>query len=99
MLRIPVLDRCRVATVHSAEATLERADADLARAKLAYDKGAGSKQDLDTAVAARNWSPMSFRLLCRKASSWLLRSWLIDSIIDQWRFGQVPLRCFWIWAR
>jgi membrane fusion protein (multidrug efflux system) len=45
--------KARVAAMHSAEATLERADADLARAQLAYGKGAGSKQDLDTAVAAR----------------------------------------------
>jgi membrane fusion protein (multidrug efflux system) len=45
--------KARVAAVHSAEATLERADADLARARQAYDKGAGSKQDLDAAVAAR----------------------------------------------
>jgi membrane fusion protein (multidrug efflux system) len=45
--------KARVATVRSAEATRERADADLTRAQVAYNKGAGSKQDLDTAVATR----------------------------------------------
>src|SRR5262249_11392643 len=45
--------KARVAAVHSAEATRDRADADLARAQQTYDKGAGSRQDLDTAVAAR----------------------------------------------
>ncbi|HSQ55071.1 MAG TPA: HlyD family secretion protein [Gemmata sp.] len=45
--------KARVAMVRSAEATRDRADADLVRAKSAFEKGAGSKQDLDFAVAAR----------------------------------------------
>jgi membrane fusion protein (multidrug efflux system) len=45
--------KARVAALRSAEATRERADADLGRTKLAYDKGATSKQDLDTYVASK----------------------------------------------
>ena len=45
--------KARVASLRSAEASRDKADADLARAKEAYDKGAGSKQDLDAAVASK----------------------------------------------
>ena len=45
--------KARVAALKSAEANRERADADFGRTKEAYDKGAGSKQDLDAVVAAK----------------------------------------------
>ena len=45
--------KSRVAALRSAEANREKANADQARTKEAYDKGATSKQDLDAAVAAK----------------------------------------------
>jgi membrane fusion protein (multidrug efflux system) len=45
--------KARVATFRSAQALRDLADADLDRAKLAHDKGASSKQDLDSYVAAK----------------------------------------------
>jgi membrane fusion protein (multidrug efflux system) len=45
--------KARVAALRSAEATRDRADADLTRAKAAYDKGGVSRQDLDAAVASK----------------------------------------------
>jgi len=45
--------KSRVANLRSAEAACELADADWARAQDAFDKGAGSKQDRDTFMAAK----------------------------------------------
>jgi membrane fusion protein (multidrug efflux system) len=48
--------KSRVAALRSAEANRELADANLARAKISYDKSVGSKQDFDTFAAAKKVS-------------------------------------------
>jgi membrane fusion protein (multidrug efflux system) len=45
--------RARVAALRSAEATREKTEADLTRARDSYTKGVSSKQDLDAAVASK----------------------------------------------